>query len=320
MILQDIKKIAIIRRNGFGDFICAVPLIRHIENTYPNAKITLFVDERNHSIVPYFFKHLEVVVIPRGNKYFSLFKTGLKYRGRKFDLVVSVKASPMKLNNLFMAILGGKHNMAIVDKGKWHSRFVDYQRNPADYKTGHQALNCLRIFDPDIKCIAPDLYPEIKLDNIAQQSISLPRPYLLVSISNNRPDSTISLESLAHIANDLYIKHDISVLISCMENDHKQAEKLQHALNMGSQICITPDLDSFLSLLNQADVVLVGDGGICHFAASLNKNLVALYAGTSLEKWGPLSKHTICLFDEKNVNNLPLSDVKNAVETFLTRT
>ncbi|AKJ41987.1 glycosyltransferase family 9 protein [Pragia fontium] len=317
MYQQDIRKIAIVRRNGFGDFICAVPLIMHLEKTYPDAVITLFVDERNHSIVPYFFTHLKTVVIPAGNKYLSLLRVGLTYRAKKFDLVISVKSSPMKLNNLFLAVLGGKHNLAIVDEKSWHSKFINHPRNADLYKIGHQALQCLRIFDPAIQHISSDLYPKISLDRLTPLSVSLPSPYLLVSVSNNRISSTLSSTSLASIANDIYKKHDISLIISCHKKDKKQAKELQHALNMPSQIFITPDLNSFLSVLNLADIVLVGDGGICHFAASMNKNLVALYAGTSLEKWGPLSEQAICLFDTNNVNNIPEIEIKKAVEPFL---
>lgn len=313
---EIINKIAVIRRNGFGDFICAVPLIKYLEQCYPNAQITLFVDRRNYTLVPYFFSHLKHVMIPKGNKYWSLLKVGLKYRSEKFDLVISVKTSPMKLNNFFLALLGGKRRVAIVDDKHWHSKLINHPRQPHLYQDGHQALNCLRIFDPEIKSLESSLYPRLQLE---QQPVKRPQspPYLLVSVSNNFGYRTPSLTMLATVANQIYQRVPFSVFISCQSQDKDKALALQPLLNMESHVCDTPDLDCFLYQLNQADVVLAGDGGVCHFAASLNKSLVALYAKTKIENWGPLSKNAICIFDPLDVNNIPLADIEAAVEHFI---
>lgn len=314
---KNAKKIAIIRRNGFGDFICTVPLIKHIESCYPDAEITLFVDKRNHALVPYFFRHLKMVVIPAGNKYLSLIRVALKYRSENFDLVISVKTSPMKLNNLFLALLGGKHKFAIVDENSWHSQFVNRPRPQKQYQSGHQALNCLRILEPEIQQLPPDLYPRIQIEKQLDEPIALAPPYLFISVSNNRATSSLDVSTLARIANNVVEKHSFSVLISYQGHDKNRAIELQKALKMNSQICDTPDLDSFLSLLNSADVVLVGDGGICHFAACLNKKLVALYANTLLEAWGPLSNDAICFYDADNVNNISVEEIEKGVEHFI---
>lgn len=107
------------------------------------------------------------------------------------------------------------------------------------------------------------------------------------------------------------------MLISYHSQDHDKALSLQQALNVDSQICDTPSLDDFLLLLDQADVILAGDSGVCHFAASLNKRLVALYTQSQLKNWRPLSDNALCLQDTSNVNNIPQQDIEDAVEHFL---
>ncbi|WP_159565891.1 glycosyltransferase family 9 protein [Budvicia diplopodorum] len=314
---ENIKKIAVIRRNGFGDFICTVPLIKHLENCYPNAEITLFVDKRNHSLVPFFFRHMKTVVIDGGNKYLALIKTALKYRSENFDMVISVKTSPMKLNNLFLALLGGRHRFAIVDEKSWHSRFINQPRPQEQFKQGHQALNCLRILNPEIKSLPSDLYPKIQLDKHTNEKLTQSSPYLFLSVSNNRAACSLAVSTLASLANGVYKNVPFSVIISYLGQDKNRAIELHQSLDMDSHIYETPDLNSFLSLLNSADVVLVGDGGTCHFAACLNKKLIALYAVTILERWGPLSDSAVCLSDPTNVNNIPMEEIAKAVEHFI---
>jgi len=47
------KKIAVVRRNGLGDLLCAFPLINYFQKYQPDAQITLFVDKRNAPLIPY---------------------------------------------------------------------------------------------------------------------------------------------------------------------------------------------------------------------------------------------------------------------------
>lgn len=313
---QNIKKIALIRRNGFGDFICAVPLIKYLEQRYPEAEITLFVDQRNHALVPYFFSHHNIQVIPKGNKYLSLLKTAWKHRTKQFDLAISIKSSPMKLNNFFLALLGAKHRIAIVDDKSWHSKLINHPRLAHQYKEDHQALSCLRLFDPQIVSLEPTLYPKLKLKK-RPFPLTVKAPYLFLSVSNNFRERTPSVERLASIANNLHKKLGFSVLISYQPQERAKAISLQQMLDMDSQLCDTPSLDDFLMLLDQADVVLAGDSGVCHFSASLNKKLVALYTQAQLKNWRPLSEQAICLQDICNVNNIPQQDIEDAVEHFL---
>ncbi|MDC9612435.1 glycosyltransferase family 9 protein [Xenorhabdus khoisanae] len=66
-------------------------------------------------------------------------------------------------------------------------------------------------------------------------------------------------------------------------------------------------------------LIIVGDGGICHLSAALQKNLVALYGVTKPENWAPLAFNDKCvtLYDPENVNSIDLDKIYSAIFLFL---
>lgn len=297
------KRIAILRRNGYGDLLCIAPLVACLEERYPEVSITLFVEERNKALVPYLFPQHHHIVIPSGNKYWQIAKTAL--RQKPFDLVLSPNPAPMKLNNVFLGLTRAPEKIAVTQGRPWHGQFIKTKR-PFNHG-GHQALRSLQVFDPTITTINPAWYPTIQTRPLP---LNLPKPILFFSLVNNRPASQLTLERFASIANKIYRERPFSVALSCPSN-----LTFTHRLEMPAEAIATPSFDTFLSLLAGVDAVLTGDGGTCHLAAALQKPQVALYAVTSFERWRPLSDKATCLIDRDNVNNIDA----DAIEEALTR-
>ena len=73
---------------------------------------------------------------------------------------------------------------------------------------------------------------------------------------------------------------------------------------MPSVIALSPTLDDLLSLINQTDVFLLGDGGMAHIAGALDKSGVAVYGETSVKRWAVLSDKVTHFYDKEDVNNI----------------
>ena len=300
-------KIAILRRNGYGDLICTAPLAHCLEESFPEAEITFFIDERNQALFPYLFPHHKAVVFGRGNKYWQVVKTALKKR-KEFDLVVSAKPTPMKLNNVFLGLLKSQNSMAVTNQKAWHEKLVTTPRTPP--LDGHQALRCLRVFDPTIQTISPNWFPKFK-KSISPFPLQLPAPVLFFSLISNRPTSQLEASRFAQIANRLYTQKTFSVAISC--KNQSEAFPLQELLLMPSQAVVTPSFNDYLSLLAACDLFLTADGGPCHLAACLDKPQVSLYGRTSLDQWSPLSEKALCLHDPEHIDNIDTNRIEKAL-------
>ena len=137
-----------------------------------SASITLFADQQNAAILPFLQHYDEAVVMPnRGNKYFYLARYALKYRPRKFDLVVISKGSPSRMLNLFAYLLSAGQRVAYVDDN-WHGRLMNAGQlfDPKVPGTRHHALELLQLLDPSIDSVPPSLYPRFSIPAVKKDA------------------------------------------------------------------------------------------------------------------------------------------------------
>jgi ADP-heptose:LPS heptosyltransferase len=301
---SEVERIGIVRRNGLGDLLCGMPLIRLCKERCPKAEIVLFVDERGAELVPYLEGSDKIVVIPESqNKYLSMGKAVWEERHERFDLVISTKTTPMKLMNFFLYALRAKYRVATVDH-QWHRRLINcpVPFNPDIHK--HQAVKCLNLLDPALESVPKGWYPAFHAPKI---DLDLPHPILFVSVTNNRIGSTLDLEKYERVLKG----SPWSVVINCEPKDREKAELLSRTLFRPSRVMATEKLKDFLSLLASVDAAFIGDGGIMHLAAALDKPQLVLFGGTKVWEWAPLSDKAICLADPDNVNFIPEEKIRD---------
>lgn len=307
------KKIAIVRRNGLGDLICALPLVRYLRQQ--GAQITLFVDQRNHVLLPYIPEACETVVLPSGgNKYLQLLKVARRYRKERFDVAISAKTSPMKLMNCFLFALGAQERIAAVDQ-RWHRRLINSPRlyDPQASMQTHQALKCLRLVAPEMTALSPSLYPSLRVAGKAETS--LPGPYLVISATTTRPESRFTPERYADIVNR--IDRPCSVLILSQQAERPRAEAIARRLTLPHEVIVPDSFATFMLWLNLSDLYFIGDGGIGHLGAALGKPGVVAYGDeTTCPQWHPLSEQVKTFSHAKGVNAIPSEQLVTALQGF----
>ncbi|HEX2583263.1 MAG TPA: glycosyltransferase family 9 protein [Chlamydiales bacterium] len=312
---MDCKKIAVIRRNGFGDTLCTIPLILYCKQKWPEAKISLFLEEKSMCLAPFLVGPDRIVSIPTGkNKYFSALRLAWKERRNQFDLAISAKTSPMKLMNTFLFALGARERRAYTGKS-WDSLLVN-RRVRHEETNLHQAVQILRLIEPNIETIPSSLYPKLK--GIGRRSLA-PEPALFYSVSNNRAGCTLSLERAAFLLNRLAQMRRFCTIINSLPQDQERAKALSLLLAGPSQVVPTEKFGDFLEVLNSCDAAFVGDGGACHLASALEKPLVALFGGTILARWHPLNDRAVCFANTDHVDTLPEDRLLEALKAVVER-
>ena len=298
------KKIAIIRRNGLGDLLCAFPLIRYFQMGDPEARITLFVDSRNAPLIPYLPSVDEVVAFPaKGNKYINAWRTARAFQG-KFDLAICAKTSPMKLMNVFLYWLKAKEGTAYVDSS-WNSRLVSrpIPYDPAVMKRMHQALKTLKMVVPQCEYVPEELFPTLHVPR-TKKLFNLPGPVMLVSATTTRSASRFDAGRYAHLLNRLHNEKQTSVLIVGQPQDEIRALQIAEKLKAPHLVHFPRNFGEFMLFLNAADYYFVGDGGIAHIGAALGKPAVVLFGETNPIEWRPLSSKVETFFHPVHVDRL----------------
>jgi ADP-heptose:LPS heptosyltransferase len=309
MTHENVQKIAVIRRNGFGDILCTIPLILYCKKKWPKSIVTLFVEERVMCLAPYLVGPDVVKAIPNGkNKYFSAILLALKMRKERFDLAFSAKTSPMKLMNVFLFALGAKKRFAYTGNS-FDSLLVN--RNKKETASNiHQALKIIQLLDPKVDAVDESLYPKLK--GVKKRDLGVGST-LFYSVSNNRVGSTLAIERAAYLLNKLNEKRKACTIINSMPVDVERAKKLSTLLNGSFKIAVTERFVDFLELLNSCDASFVGDGGICHLASALDKPFVALYGGIPLSEWMPMSRRAVCFESAGHVDLIDEEKILSAL-------
>lgn len=309
MTIVSGKKVAVLRRNGLGDLLCTIPLVKELNAQ--GASVTLFVDERNAPLVPYLREIEDWRIFPaKGNKYWNVLSTALAHRGA-YDLAISAKTSPMKLNNCFLFALNASTRIAYVDQ-KWHRRLINA---PVVYKKElegfHQAVKALKLIDPTIDQVSFDLYPKIRSPKGERR--------LLISASTTSANSRPPLDWYAHIVNQFCKRHDLEVSIVSMWADKERAQKLSSRLTVPNEVQIPENFDAFIELLRGCTIAFVGDGGAAHLCAAMGKGVVAVYGGVNPVNWAPLGVFVKTLFSPTVVGEIETQHVHSALEEIYER-
>lgn len=310
------KKVAIVRRNGLGDLICTLPLIYYLIDR--GDDITLFIDERNAPLIPYLPPLGKIVVLPiTGNKYITHLKVALAHRKARYDLALSAKTSPMKLINIFLYVLGAKKRIAYTDES-WHRLLINAPI-PFDLKKSkrtHQALKALEMVAPHLSFIPKEHYPRL-IPPKTKSPLLPPQPILLLSASTTRPSSRFDERRYAALVNRLYNeKGNFFTLILGEPKDQIRGAVLASHLKVPHLLHFPTNFDEFVHLVSSSDFIFIGDGGIGHIAAALDKQLVILFGESHPAEWAPLGNQVTTLYDRVHVNRLKDDEIYAQIKLF----
>ena len=192
----------------------------------------------------------------------------------------------------------------------------------------HRALQVINVY-ADYQVLPKKLYPrliirdETRLKYERELNLKLEKmgnggeKLMLISVSSNKEHCFLGSDRYATILNHLYKIQRFKVAISSMPKDIQLAKELANKLIMPSAVVATEYLQEAILLLDRADIIFHGDGGLVHMAAALDKSQVVLFGRSNLAKWQPLSDKAVCLVNDTDVKNIKEDKIIEALKTVI---
>ena len=309
------KSFAIFVRSSYGDLLMVDPLIKYIKQLNTDNKITLFVEDKYVELIEFMENIDYFYQIPsKGNKYLIFTLFGLKYRKNKYDISIAAKTGVGSANGFFPYMLGAKKQISYISKTKtWTDKLVNCPITFSEkiYHSQHYALGVLQLLDSKLTKIPDYLYPKLKIRVTVRNNL---KPKLLISVSNNNDWCVLNNKTIASIINTISKEFKFDIYISALKSDYEIAVDLKKKIIPQSTIKLTPLLKDYLELINSMDIYFFGEGGGMHMAAALGVQQVVLFGHTSTTTWSPLSNMATVLEDKSNVNNIPTSEILDALK------
>ncbi len=282
-----INNICIVRLSALGDVLMLVPLIRTLQATIPNVKITWVISNPAYYLVEG-MEGVEFIVIskPNGLKDYWRFKQLM--RGRSFDVLLATQAS-FRANLLYPLIRArrkiGYDALRAKDGHNW---FVKESITPGKDHTLDGFLKFAEPLGISQKKIAWDLPISAEDQNWAQTHLPAGKPLLLVNPAASKPERSWPIDRYIEVIKHAQTRWNATVVLTGGPGgyDRELADRILAEVKVHDLVGKTKP-KQLLAVIKTADALLCPDTGPSHMGAAVGTPVIALHAVTSAEVSGP---------------------------------
>jgi heptosyltransferase I len=295
---QQPKKICILRLSALGDAIHMVPVIRAIQESWPDSHITWIIGKLEYRLLSG-LENIEFIQFDKRGGWPAIRDLRRQLKDRRFDILLhmQVAARANLLSKLIRAPLRIGWNRA--RSRDMHYHFV--RQHVAAVPFQHQTQGFLefpRALGIEVSRPRWDIPIETAARQWAREQLGNVRRTLLISPCSSHRLRNWSAEYYAATADFAQSELGLQVVLS--------GGPSQLELEMGDEIenlmqgeCLNlvgkDTLEQSKALLEQADIVISPDSGPAHIASALETPVIGLYAATWSKRSGPYNSLDLCV-------------------------
>jgi ADP-heptose:LPS heptosyltransferase len=296
-----IKNILVIRNDRFGEFLLNIPAIRALKETYPQARVTLAVNPAVSKLAVAVECVDQVVAWDQVRK-------GL--RKHKFDICVVLNPTQEAHRSIFLAGIP----VRVGYNRKW-GFLLTHKLEDTKHLGNRHEVNCNLELVGLLGAKTQDLSLAIKVDDslykyFFDQKIVIIHPF------TSDPVKQWPLERFGELAQRIRTELDLKVVMAGLSpSSLKVNDNIIDMINKTS-------LPELAALLKRGILVISGDSGPMHLAASVGTPVIALFRndlpGKTAQRWGPWGKDHLVI-EKSSLNDITVDEVFNKVKEALHR-
>ncbi len=292
------KNICILRLSALGDVTHAVPVVRAIQKSWPDTKITWVCGKQEHKLLTG-LDDVRFVALDKKAGWRGYRDLGRKLRGERFDILLHMQVSARA--NLAAAFIRADVRLG-WDKARsrdLHQLFIGH-RVPA-VKQQHQVqghLSFARALGLDADEPIWDLPVTTESKAFAEKHLPGEKRTLLISPSSSHPYRNWSAQRYAQLAD--YAIEQLAMRVALIGGPGQQQRaigtEIEKAMaNKALNLIGKDTLQDLLALLQRGDVLLSPDSGPAHIANALGTPVIGLHASTWSIRTGPYNFLHLCV-------------------------
>lgn len=295
-IVNNVKKIVVLRANALGDFVVTLPAFNALRQTYPTAEIVLLGKPwHKEYLIPNRSPINRVIVVPaikglRDEDYedsendIELFYKTIV--AENFDIAIHFQGEG-KSANPFLNRLGARLTVGMSGKGLQsldrHISFIYYQSEVLRY------LEIVSLIGAYTKDYEPHL--TVFGNEIEKVKEVIPNDFIVIHPAAADVRRMWSTGKFAQVA-DYLSQKGFNIVITGTQAEKKIATQVitqmqTKAINLVGKLTLA-QLSAVLSL---STAVIANDTGPLHLARAVGTKTLGLYWGPNLLNWGPLTRN-----------------------------
>lgn len=298
--------ICLLRLSAIGDVTHILPVVRTLQQYWPDTKITWIIGRLEHQLVGG-TEGVEFIVFDKSQGWRAYRKLYAQLKNRSFDVLlhmqVSIRASIASL--LVRAPIKVGFDKKRAKDYQW--LFTNARIAPIDRQHVLDGffgfLSALGVTDKRIRwdIPLPQGDKQWAADIVSEQSILVINPSSSQRLNNWR---NWSAKNYAQIVQYAIERYGLMVVLTGgpAKNEVALAEDILDELARGGQAKLMERINNLVgctsltqlaALMQQATVVIAPDTGPAHIANAMNTPVIGLYATSNPERTGPYSSRTL---------------------------
>lgn len=294
-----INSICIVRLSALGDVLMVVPLIRTLQASLPQAKLTWIISRPAFDLVEG-MDGIEFIVIDKPHRLADYWRFKKHLSGRVFDVLLAPQAS-LRTNFLYPFIKAQRkigYDAHRANDG--HGWFVNERITPGFEHTLDGFLKFAEALGIKEKVIRWDLPISPADYEWAEHHLPKQGPILIINPAASKPERSWPVERYIEVLREAQRRWHVHVVITGGPGDFDRqlAQLITQELPAINLVGKTRP-KQLLALISKAAVVLCPDTGPSHMSTAVNTPVIALHAVTNPLISGPY------LFQHLVVNRYP---------------
>ena len=292
------KDICILRLSAVGDVCHTLAVVRNIQSTWPETKLTWIIGKLEASLVGD-IPGIEFIIFDKTKGWRAYLDLQHKLKDRKFDALLHMQIS-------FRSSLASRCVKTAIRVGFDKARAKDYQWLFTNYKipavAQQHVMDGLFEFAHLIGVTSKDLHWDIPIPEsdklFVRQQINDDKPFVVISPCSSarfRNWRNWSSDGYAKICDYLQQTHGLQTILtggpSPLEQEYGENIVKQANSNPVNLIGKT-SLKQLLAIIESARFIISPDSGPAHMATTVNTPVIGLYVTSNPNRTGPyLSRH-----------------------------
>jgi heptosyltransferase I len=290
--------ICIVRLSALGDVTHAVPVLRAIQQHWPQTRVTWICATLEHKLLAG-LDGVRFVVVDKNAGWMGYLNLRRQLADENFDIMLQMQTSAR-------ANFTGACVKARIKLGWDRYRARDFHRffmthSIPETRQEHQVqghLSFARTIGLDVQEPVWDFPFDDESMAFANSVLPAGKRILLISPCSSHPRRNWSAQRYAAVADYAMTHHGMAVVLSGgpSELERETGEAIEQAMQQPAINLIGKDtLPQLVALLKRVDVVLSPDAGPGHLANALGTAVIGLHASTWSLRSGPYNSLQLCV-------------------------
>ncbi len=282
--------LCLLRLSALGDISHTLPIVRTLQQAWPQTKITWIIGKLEHQLVSD-IPDIEFIIFDKKEGMGAYKKLHQKMRGRHFDVLLHMQ---MSIRASIASLLIPANIKLGFDKGRGKDMQWLFTNHKIAAKPQQHVIDSFFGFTEALGIKEHLLQWNIPIPaeahTFAIQQLASNKKILVISPCSSMSYRNWSVEGYASVANYATEQHHMQVVLcggpSALE--HEYGEKIsQHCNHTPLNLIGKTSIKQLLAILSHADIIIAPDSGPAHLGTAVGTPVIGLYACTNPDRARP---------------------------------